>query len=247
MPPARCTVTALPHDLQGRLRPWHRAPIPPPLPPRADPGSGRRLPPRPQRAGQFSAPGRAGRRGATGRSRRTGTFHQEAGAPPAGGGWPRSHGARHPVRRWPCSAGWRSRWPSPYGVWPLSLVAVVAFSLLVRGRTARQGAWSGFAFGLPFFLFLLKWLHVVGWDATIGLAFIQALFVALLGAAFAVATRLPAWPLWGACLWVTEEFLRDRLPFGGFPWGRLAFANSGSPYTPLAALGARRWSPSPWR
>ncbi|WP_326692141.1 MULTISPECIES: apolipoprotein N-acyltransferase [unclassified Streptomyces] len=125
----------------------------------------------------------------------------------------------------------------PYGVWPLSLVAVVAFSLLVRGRTARQGAWSGFAFGLPFFLFLLKWLHVVGWDATIGLAFIQALFVALLGAAFAVATRLPAWPLWGACLWVTEEFLRDRLPFGGFPWGRLAFANSGSPYTPLAALG----------
>lgn len=123
----------------------------------------------------------------------------------------------------------------------------MAFSLLVRGRTARQGAWSGFAFGLPFFLFLLKWLHVVGWDATIGLAFIQALFVALLGAAFAVATRLPAWPLWGACLWVTEEFLRDRLPFGGFP-------GDGSP-SPTAALpirrsprsGARRWSPSPWR
>ncbi|GAA3356321.1 hypothetical protein GCM10017744_022430 [Streptomyces antimycoticus] len=27
------------------------------------------------------------------------------------------------------------------------------------------------------------------------------------------------------------------MPFGGFPWGRLAFANTGSPYTPLAALG----------
>ncbi|RCG17342.1 apolipoprotein N-acyltransferase [Streptomyces diacarni] len=125
----------------------------------------------------------------------------------------------------------------PYDLWPLSLVAVAALSLLTRGRTGRQGAWSGLAFGWPFFLVLLKWLHVVGWDAVIGLAFLQGLFVLGLGAGLALTSRLPAWPLWGACLWVTEEFLRDRLPFGGFPWGRLAFANTGSPFTPLAALG----------
>ncbi|MBO8200035.1 apolipoprotein N-acyltransferase [Streptomyces smyrnaeus] len=125
----------------------------------------------------------------------------------------------------------------PYGIWPLSLVAVAALSLLTRGRTIRQGAWLGLAFGWPFFVVLLKWLHVVGWDATIGLAFLQGLFVLGLGAGLAVTSRLPAWPLWGACLWVTEEFLRDRLPFGGFSWGRLAFANTSSPYTPLAALG----------
>ncbi|WP_344534010.1 apolipoprotein N-acyltransferase [Streptomyces albiaxialis] len=125
----------------------------------------------------------------------------------------------------------------PYGLWPLSLVAVAAFALLTRGRTGRQGAWLGLAFGWPFFTLLLKWLHVVGWDAVIGLAFLQGLFVVALGAALAVTSRLPAWPLWGACLWVCEEFLRDRIPFGGFPWGRLAFANTGSPFTPLAALG----------
>jgi apolipoprotein N-acyltransferase len=49
--------------------------------------------------------------------------------------------------------------------------------------------------------------------------------------------RLRWWPLWSACLWVTQELVRDRVPFGGFSWGRLAFANTGSPYTPLAALG----------
>ncbi|NSC20508.1 apolipoprotein N-acyltransferase [Streptomyces albus subsp. chlorinus] len=125
----------------------------------------------------------------------------------------------------------------PYGLWVLSPVAVAALSLLTRGRTGRQGAWLGFAFGWPFFLFLLKWLHVVGWDAVVGLALVQALFVLGLGAGLAVTSRLAAWPLWGACLWVTEEFLRDRLPFGGFTWGRLAFANADSPYTPLAALG----------
>ncbi|GEB48514.1 MULTISPECIES: apolipoprotein N-acyltransferase [Streptomyces] len=125
----------------------------------------------------------------------------------------------------------------PYGLWPLSLVAVAALALLTRGRTGRQGAWLGLAFGWPFFVVLLKWLHVVGWDAVIGLAFLQGLFLALLGSALALVSRLPAWPLWGACLWVGEEFLRDRFPFGGFPWGRLAFANTGSPFTPLAALG----------
>jgi apolipoprotein N-acyltransferase len=125
----------------------------------------------------------------------------------------------------------------PYGLWPLSLAAVAALSLLTRGRTLRQGAWSGFAFGWPFFVVLLKWLNVVGWDAVLGLAFIESVFLAALGAALAVTSRLPLWPLWGACLWVAEEWARDRAPFGGFPWGRIAFANTGSPYTPLAALG----------
>lgn len=125
----------------------------------------------------------------------------------------------------------------PYDVWPLSLVAVAGLSLLTRGRTARQGAWLGFAFGLPFFFWLLLWLRVVGLDATLGLSVVQALFFVPLGAGLAVVGRLPAWPLWAACLWVAEEWARDRVPFGGFPWGRLAFANTASPFTPLAALG----------
>ncbi|MFD4657549.1 apolipoprotein N-acyltransferase [Kitasatospora sp. NPDC058444] len=125
----------------------------------------------------------------------------------------------------------------PYDLWPLSLLGVAALSLLTRGRTFRQGLWTGFAFGLPFFLMLLSWLRVVGWDATIGLSVVEALFLALLGGALAVISRLPGAPLWAACLWVTQEWARDRLPLGGFPWGRLAFANTATPFTPLAALG----------
>jgi apolipoprotein N-acyltransferase len=40
-----------------------------------------------------------------------------------------------------------------------------------------------------------------------------------------------------AALWVGQEALRDRAPFGGFPWGRLAFSQPDSPLLRLAALG----------
>ncbi|MDT0343760.1 apolipoprotein N-acyltransferase [Streptomyces litchfieldiae] len=125
----------------------------------------------------------------------------------------------------------------PYDIWPLSIVAVAVLSVLAHGRTARQGAWLGFALGLPFFVGLLKWLHVIGWDTVVGLSLVEALFFVPLGAGLAVTSRLPGWPLWAACLWVAQEWARDRVPLGGFPWGRLAFANTSTPFTPLAALG----------
>jgi apolipoprotein N-acyltransferase len=125
----------------------------------------------------------------------------------------------------------------PYGVWPLSVVAVAGLALVLEGRTVRQGAWLGFAFAFPFFVWLLVWLRSVTWLAVVGLSAIEALYVVLMAALMVVARRLPCRPVWASCLWVAQELARDRLPFGGFPWGRLAFANTGSPFTPLAALG----------
>ncbi|WP_051939697.1 apolipoprotein N-acyltransferase [Phaeacidiphilus oryzae] len=128
----------------------------------------------------------------------------------------------------------------PYGVWPLSVLAVTALSLLTRGVTWRQGAWTGFAFALPFFLWLLYWLNgSIGADAWLVLSPVEALYFALLGAALAVVGRLPWWPLWTACLWVGQEALRGRWPLGGFPWGRLSLTSADSPFAPLAAIGGQ--------
>ncbi|WP_406279376.1 apolipoprotein N-acyltransferase [Embleya sp. NBC_00896] len=125
----------------------------------------------------------------------------------------------------------------PYDIWPLSVVGVTALSIAVHGRRTRTGFGYGLLFGLPFMLWLLKWLRVVGPDAWIVLSVVQALYIAALAAALTLIGRLRLWPLWTACLWVAEELIRDRIPFGGFPWGRLAFANTATPFTPLAALG----------
>ncbi|MFI1382090.1 apolipoprotein N-acyltransferase [Embleya sp. NPDC020886] len=124
----------------------------------------------------------------------------------------------------------------PYDLWPLSILAVSALSVAVHGQRTRTGFGYGLLFGLPFMLWLLKWLRVVGPDAWIVLSVVQALYIGALAAALTLIGRLRLWPLWTACLWVAEELVRDRVPFGGFPWGRLAFANTATPFTPIAAL-----------
>ncbi len=126
----------------------------------------------------------------------------------------------------------------PAALWWLAPPAVAAFVLTCRGATPRCGALLGLVFGLALFLPLVEWTRTIaGLGALIALALLQASFHALLGAGLSVATRARLWPLWAAGLWVLQEALRARLPFGGFPWGRLAFSQGDSPLTPLAAVG----------
>jgi apolipoprotein N-acyltransferase len=120
----------------------------------------------------------------------------------------------------------------------LALPAVALLTLVCRGGTARRGALLGLLHGGALFLPLVEWTaNNAGIGALLALTLLQASFFALLGAALALATRAPGWPLWTASLWVGQEALRDRLPFGGFPWGRLAFSQGDSALTPLVALG----------
>ena len=126
----------------------------------------------------------------------------------------------------------------PVGWWPLAPVGAGLLALLCRRQRARRGALLGLLTGLGLFVPLLHWTGAVaGPAAWLLLALLEAGFLALLGAALAVVTRLPGWPAWTAVLWAGEEALRDRLPFGGFPWGRLAFSQADTPLTPWAAVG----------
>lgn len=125
----------------------------------------------------------------------------------------------------------------PYGLWPLATLSVAALSLLTRGRSARAGALHGLVFGLAFSLILLDWMRVIGVDAWVLISVLEALFFALLGAGLAVTAPLRWWPLAHAALWAGAELLRARIPFGGFPWGRLAFGQADTPLTPYAAVG----------
>ena len=124
------------------------------------------------------------------------------------------------------------------GIWPFALVSVAGLSAAVDGRRSRTGAWLGFLYGLAFFVPLLHWTGVyVGAVPWLLLAATEAAFCAGLGAVLPLVQRLRVAPVWVACTWVLQEALRDRLPFGGFPWGRLAFSQADSPLRSFASLG----------
>lgn len=125
-----------------------------------------------------------------------------------------------------------------YDHWALAAPATGLLALALRGRGARAGALTGLLFGLTAFVPLLSWSGVyVGQGPWLLLAASQAAFMVVFGALAAPALRLPAWPLWYAGLWVAVEAARDRVPFGGFPWARLAFSQAEAPTLGLASLG----------
>lgn len=118
----------------------------------------------------------------------------------------------------------------PIGWWPLAVVAVALLTWSCYRQRIRWGLLAGLCAGLPFFALLLRWLAVVGPDAWLMLALYSASWIAALGAGTAIVTRLPGWPLWVGVLWVAQEALRDRIPLGGWPWGRLVFSQSDAPW-----------------
>lgn len=104
--------------------------------------------------------------------------------------------------------------------------SVAGFVLCCRGLRARRAWLPGLAFGVGFQWTLLFWMRAVGTDAWIGLASVEAAFLAVLGALTAVLVRHRWWPLWVAAAWTAIEVWRSGWPFSGMPWGRLAFATA---------------------
>lgn len=121
--------------------------------------------------------------------------------------------------------------------------AVVAFALLAwvlthPTTTPAGGLGYGFLFGLAFYLPLLPWISsLVGAMPWLVLATAAALFPSLFGLLAVVVGRLPGWPIWFAVVWVAQEWLKSAVPFGGFPWGVVAFSQADGPLLPLAQLG----------
>ncbi|MFC9794773.1 apolipoprotein N-acyltransferase [Streptomyces sp. NPDC127584] len=124
---------------------------------------------------------------------------------------------------------------------PLWWLALPAFALLgwsLRGRRLRAGFGLGYLAGLGFLLPLLVWTgEEVGPGPWIALAAVEALFMALAGLGIAAVSRLPWWPFFAAGVWILAEAARARVPFGGFPWGKIAFGQADGIFLPLAAVG----------
>jgi apolipoprotein N-acyltransferase len=157
-----------------------------------------------------------------------------------------------PPRAVQATAGLRMRWAlltavagglllaaafPPAGVWPLAAVGPALLVVAVAGRGLRASLCVGLAFGAAFFFPLLFWTVNVAWYAWVALAAASTVIFGVLAIGQRLLLRLPGWPLAVAGWWVAAEAVRDRWPWGGFPWGRLAMSQPGAPTQGWAAIG----------
>jgi apolipoprotein N-acyltransferase len=128
----------------------------------------------------------------------------------------------------------------PFGWWYLAFIAFALLAwILTRETTTVAGGFGyGFLFGLVFYLPLLPWIGgFVGAIPWIAVSALEALFPALFGALAIVVRRLAGWPLWFAGLWAASEWLKSTVPFGGFPWGVVAFSQTDGPLLSVVQVG----------
>jgi apolipoprotein N-acyltransferase len=125
---------------------------------------------------------------------------------------------------------------APIGAWPLAVVGPALLVVTLSGRSLRGAFTVGLVFGLAFFLPLLAFVVNVAWFAWVALAIASALIFAVFTIAQRLLLNLRWWPLAVAGWWVAAEAFRDRWPWGGFPWGRLAMSQAGLPTQGWAAI-----------
>ncbi len=139
----------------------------------------------------------------------------------------------------------------PLGLWPLALLAIGLFALMLPASTGwRQAAWLGWLFGMGHFTLGNCWIataftHQSNMPAVLGWAAVPllSLYLALFPALAAAATRLIARDRSGMALalafaacWIVSEWLRSWV-FTGYAWNPFAMVLLGPFDRPgLAAL-----------
>ena len=125
----------------------------------------------------------------------------------------------------------------PVGIWPLAIAGPALLTLAVWGKRTLPACGLGLACGAVYFVGLLSWLINVAWYAWAALAGLEAVVFAVAVIALPPLLRMRGWPLFVAGWWVAQEAIRDRMPWGGFPWGRLAMSQASAPTAGWSAIG----------
>ena len=124
----------------------------------------------------------------------------------------------------------------PFGLWPLAFASPALLIVALSGRSLRAAFAVGLVFGLAFFFPLVAWVINLAWFAWVALAIASALIFAVFAVGQRMLLNLRWWPPAVAGWWVAAEAFRDRWPWGGFPWGRLAMSQAGVPTQGWAAI-----------
>lgn len=140
---------------------------------------------------------------------------------------------------------------APFDIWPLQLLSIALFYLLLRELTGKQAFWRGWWFGFGLFAAGTSWVYVsintYGGAPMLLAGMLTLLFVMGLGLFFALPAF--AWAKWLRCnrsplldalafaaLWLAQEAFRGWF-LTGFPWLYAGYTQLEGPLSGLAPLG----------
>jgi apolipoprotein N-acyltransferase len=130
-------------------------------------------------------------------------------------------------------------------VWPLIFVSVAMILISVKGLRFWPATGVGFLAGLAFYMSQVEWLSLyLGPVPWIALSVMEALIFAAGSGAIAIVWSLAQnlrqslyrnflIALMIATMWTAREWVAINLPYGGFPWSRVAQALSESFFSQL--------------
>ena len=95
-----------------------------------------------------------------------------------------------------------------------------------------------FSLAIAFWFARLSWLTLVGIDAYIILALLMALIYGSSGFLMYKVKDLPLPFVWYGLIFISMETITDYIPFGGFPWGKIAYDSADAPWANLMPYGS---------
>lgn len=122
--------------------------------------------------------------------------------------------------------------------WWASIIGIALLLATLDSKPRRTRLKLTTAFSLTFFAFHVQWVSVLGNDAWLGLVILCTL-PWLLFAFLPIDSKSKWFYLQPAAAVVVLEAIRANWPWGGFPWGLLAYSQVDGPLVNLSTLGGQ--------
>ena len=122
--------------------------------------------------------------------------------------------------------------------WWASVVGMAILLLTLDSKSRKTRLKLTAAFALTFFAFHVQWVSVLGNDAWFGLVILCTL-PWLLFALLPIDSKSKWFYFQPAALVIVLEAIRASWPWGGFPWGLLAFSQVDGPLVALSTIGGQ--------
>lgn len=122
--------------------------------------------------------------------------------------------------------------------WILLPMGIAVWWAGTHKRQLSDYLFFSFSLAIAFWFARLSWLTLVGLDAYIILTLLMALIYGSSGFLMYKVKDLPLPFVWYGLIFISMETITDYIPFGGFPWGKIAYDSADAPWANLMPYGS---------